>query len=383
MHQMIQMRPLCALKVMVKNRVLNSDKSNDLVYTLQNENSKKVGEIMKVISKEILFNTIKFSLAAILAMVVATWLELDFAVSTGPVAILSIQPTKRETIQTATGRLLAFVCALVIAFVCYGLLGYTLVGFAFFLLVYLFVCQLFQWYSSMAINSVLISHFLTIGNMSMAAVMNECQIFVIGVSIGIIANMHLRKRVDYIEELKANTDNQMKKILYRMSQRILDSDISDYNGDCFLILRDSIRKAKNVADENYKNQLRVQDVYDKEYIEMRERQCQVLYEMYKNVRQIRTTPITAKKISHFLKEMSNVYHKTNTGKELLVQFKELDESMKSKPLPTERLEFEDRARLYCLLRYLEEFISIKIEFAEKMEFANEIELADEIQFTEK
>ena len=320
---------------------------------------------MKPINKATIFNTIKFSLAATLAIIIATALELDYAVSAGIVAILSIQPTKRETVKTATGRLLAFFCALLIAFVCYGLLGYTLWGFGVYLLLYIFVCQILGWYSSMAVNSVLISHFLTAGNMDITTILNECGIFFIGVSIGLLANMHLHKNVDYLEELKENTDNQIRKILHRMSERILDSDISDYNGDCFLILWDSIRKAKNVAEENYNNQLGKGDIYDKEYISMRERQCQVLYEMYKNVRQMHTTPITARKISDFLEEVSNVYHKTNTGKELLDKFKELDKGMKNQPLPTERLEFEDRARLFSLLRYIEEFLLIKVEFAEK------------------
>lgn len=320
---------------------------------------------MNPINKATVFNTIKFSLAAILAIVIATVLELDYAVSAGIVAILSIQPTKRETVKTAIGRFLAFLCALLIASGCYELLGYTLWGFGGYLLLYIFVCQILGWYSSMAVNSVLISHFLTAGNMDITTIFNECGIFFIGVSIGLLANMYLRKNVDYIEELKENTDNQIRKILHRMSERILDSDISDYNGDCFLILWDSIRKAKNVAEENYNNQLGKGDIYDKEYIGMREMQCQVLYEMYKNVRQIHTTPITAKKISDFLKEVSSVYHKTNTGKELLEKFKELDTGMKNQPLPTERVEFEDRARLFSLLRYIEEFLLIKVKFAEK------------------
>lgn len=300
-----------------------------------------------------------------MAIIIATVLELDYAVSAGIVAILSIQPTKRETVRTAMGRLLAFFCALFVASVCYRLLAYTLWGFGVYLLIYIFICQIFGWHSSMAVNSVLISHFLTAGNMDINTIFNECGIFFIGVSIGILANMHLHKNVDYIEELKENTDNQIRKILHRMSERILDNDISDYNGDCFLILWDSIRKAKNVAEENYNNQLRKRDIYDKEYIGMREMQCQVLYEMYKNVRQIHTTPITAKKISDFLENVSNVYCKTNTGKELLEKFKELDAGMKNQALPTKRVEFEDRARLFSLLRYIEEFLLIKVKFAEK------------------
>ena len=36
--------------------------------------------------------------------------------------------------------------------------------------------------------------------------------------------------------------------------------------------------------------------------------------------------------------------------------------MKSTPLPVERNEFEDRARLFMLLRRIEEFLMIKKEF---------------------
>lgn len=314
--------------------------------------------------KDMLFQAGKIAIGAIASITIATILGLDYAISAGVVTILSIQPTKRETIKTATGRLLAFICALVISFFCFHLSGFSLVGFAVFILIYILVCQKFGWYSAMAVNSVLMSHFLTMGNMRPETVLNECLIFGIGVGMGILANLHLRKNVDYIEQLKEETDEQIRRILLRMSERILDRDISDYNGDCFVKLWESIRRAKNVAEENYNNQLRTDDNYDKEYIRMREKQCQVLYEMYKCVRQMNTTPVTAHIISEFLKEVSLEYHKTNTCEALMEQFEEIDRSMKSKPLPVEREEFEDRARLFYLLRHIEEFLQIKIDFAE-------------------
>lgn len=120
-----------------------------------------------------------------------------------------------------------------------------------------------------------------------------------------------------------------------------------------------------MADTNYNNQLGKKDIYDKEYIRMRDCQYLVLYEMYKVVKKIHTTPITAKKISDFLEEISEVYHKTNTCRELMENFKVLNVGMKSQPLPLERTEFEDRAKLFFLLQYIEEFLQIKIDFAEK------------------
>lgn len=320
---------------------------------------------MKQISKTTFFNTFKIAAAAIVAVLFAYVLELEHPISAGIAAILTIQPTKKETIKTAIGRFLAFICAMLIAFLCFKIFGYNVAAFCVYLIIFIFVCQIFGWYSAMAMDSVLISHFLIAENMKINTVLNEAAIFLLGVGIGIIANLHLKKNINYIEELKENTDNQIKKILRRMSERILDRDISDYNGECFVVLRDSIRKAKNVAEENFNNQFGKGDTYDKEYILMRERQCHILYEMYKSVRTIETAPLTAEKISRFLLDVSEAYHKDNTAKELLDEFYELNNSMKEKPLPVERTEFEDRAKLYTLLRYIEEFLMIKAGFAEK------------------
>lgn len=319
---------------------------------------------MKKQGKEILFKTGKIVAAAAISILIATTMKLQFEVSAGIITILTIQPTKKETLKTALGRLISFIIAIIIAALSFGLFRYTLPAFCVYLAAFIFVCQVFGWYSSMAMNSVLISHFLTFESMGLEAVVNEVMIFMIGVGMGVAANLHLRKDINYIEELKENTDNQIRNILLRMAERIMDKDISDYNGECFIELKNSIRKAKNVADENFNNQFRSNDIYDKEYILMRERQCQVLYEMYKSVRRVETTPITAEKISDFLRLVSDAYHKNNTGEELMTKFHALDDEMKSHPLPKQRKEFEDRAQLYALLRRIEEFIELKVDFAQ-------------------
>lgn len=300
-----------------------------------------------------------------MAIAAAMAAGLEHPLSAGIVAILSIQPTKKETLQTALDRYLAFLSALAVAYLCLEAADYSIPGFYIYLVAYIFLCQWRRWENAIAMNSVLVSHFLSAGNMRPPALFNEIGIFAIGVGTGIAANLHLHRNTGYIEALKEETDRQMKKILYRMSRRMIDRDISDYNGACFEILRDSIRQAQNVAATNYKNQFSGGEDFDSAYIRMRDRQCQVLYEMYKQVRAIRTTPVTAHRISDFLAKVAVEYHRDNNGRELLAEFHWLDRSMKSKPLPKERAEFEDRARCFCLLRYMEEFLEIKVEFGER------------------
>lgn len=319
---------------------------------------------MKKINRELMLNAVKMILAAVSAIVLAEMLELQHSISTGIVAILTIQPTKKETIETALGRFCAFIVSLGIAYICFSLLEFRIIGFFAYLAIYIMLCQFLHWQYAMTMNAVLISHFVVYGNMNAATVINELLIFVIGVGTGILANLHLRKKVDFIETLKREADEQMIEILHRMSERIINVDMTDYNADCFMDLRKHIRKAKNLAEENYLNQFNKDDRYDIEYIMMRDRQCHVLYEMYKNVRKLNSQPATAREISHFLQAMANEFHRDNDGLRLMKQFREMDIYMKSRPLPMERKEFENRARLFVLMRNIEEFIQIKMDFAQ-------------------
>lgn len=310
-------------------------------------------------------NAIKIILAATGGIALAEILHLQHSISAGIVAILTIQPTKKETVQTALMRFYAFVVSLLLAYACFHLFGFSILGFLVYFSIYIILCHLLHWYYAMTINAVLISHFVAYGVMNADTVTNEVLIFVIGVGIGIIVNLHLRKNVDAIENLKEEADTQIVEILNRMSERIVNVDMTDYNAESFIELRKMIRNAKNLAEENYLNQFNKDDRYDIEYILMRDRQCQVLYEMYKNVRKLNSTPETAREISHFLKDMAMQFHRDNDGHEMMKHFWEMDVYMKQRPLPVERIEFENRARLFVVMRNIEEFIQIKVDFSEE------------------
>ena len=116
--------------------------------------------------------------------------------SAGIVAILSIAFTKKETLQTARNRFLAFLVALVISAGCFNLIGFTVPAFFVYLALFILVCQFMGWNIAMAMDSVLISHFLTFGEMNGSTLLNEIALFLIGVGMGIIANLFLRRDLD-------------------------------------------------------------------------------------------------------------------------------------------------------------------------------------------
>ena len=320
--------------------------------------------------KNKLILALKIIIASLSAILIARFLKLDFAVSTGVIAILTIQPTKRETIKTAFARFLAFLIALLVAGIAFGVMGINWGAFFAYLIVFILCCCITGWSGLIAPCAVLIAHFISIGKFDVHSVINEVLIFVIGSGVGVIANLHLKKRTAYMNELSKATDEQIKKIISRMSERIMNSEIKDYDGSCFKELDSRIFEAKRLALENYNNQFDKNDIYDMEYIDMRNAQRQLLFEMYKNASTLSGSPSTAKRVSEYLKNMALVFDEENDGKKLLEEFYEMHSYMKSQPLPVTREEFEDRARLYILMENIGDFIKIKMEFFEKFHLNN-------------
>ncbi len=312
-----------------------------------------------------IIHALKITAAAIVAILLAEAAGLEFAVSAGIVAILSIAFTKKETLQTARNRFLAFLVALVIAAVCFNLIGFTVPAFFVYLGLFILVCQFLGWNNAMAMDSVLISHFLSFGEMTWTSLLNEIGLFLIGVGMGILANLFLRRDLDYMARMKEETDDLIRTALHRMSLRIMDPKMPDYDGSCFGTLRGSIEKASALAHLNYMNQLTGKDREDMEYIAMRERQTDTLFEIFKHLRNIETVPVTAGLLSEFFEKVSAQYSMDNTVEGLMQDFCELDGKMKGMPLPADRKEFEDRARLFAIMRGMEEFLRIKREYVER------------------
>lgn len=318
----------------------------------------------KINVKRCIKNTLKIALSAVIAIEIAEFLKLDSFISAGIIAILSVQPnTKQETLKAATLRILAFLSALLISFTSFKLLGFNSLGYGVYLLLDVGVCVFFGWTAAITINAVLISHFLLAGNMDMHMLINESLLFVIGVSTGFAANLHLRKDPYHMEELRDSTDSSILRYLVHISKSVANKKLREEGEELFNRLNSDIEKANFVAEENYKNQFNLDDTYDLEYINMRRNQAHILYQMDKIARSISLKTISTDRVEDFIKKLALERRNYERASELLEEFYELDASMKSIPLPVSRPEFEDRARLFAIMRLLEEFLQAKSEFA--------------------
>lgn len=304
-------------------------------------------------------------IASVLAIAIAEILSLQFPISAGIVAILSVLGTKRETVKTALHRLMAFCVAICIASICFCLADYTTGAFLLYLILFIPICVSMKWNSAMALDSVLISHFIVFGNMQLESLGNEFALFGIGAGFGILVNMSLHRDLNYVSQLKQETDQLISQALKRMASRINGTKLECYDGSCFERMRMCVAEAMVVANENILNQLLKSDSKDVDYIRMRTLQIDVLFEMYRMVIRMNSVPSTASRLSEYFELVSEQFSEANTVSGLLVRHKEITQEMESLPLPKTRKEFEDRAKLYSILVNMEEFLKLKKNYADK------------------
>jgi len=316
--------------------------------------------------KKFVFNAFKVSLGCVISITICTLLDLKYGMSAGLLTVLSIQDTKRETIDTALKRLYAFFCAFFISVICFRLMGFNAVSFGIYLFIFVNICIVMNWKFAIVPVSVLVTHMITEQSTDIMLLLNEFLIFLIGAGMGILINMHLKRNMKKMSQCRAKLDLQIKKVIEGMSVMIVSGDKSDYNGECFRCIDLLMFEAQQTAYENYGNKLRESDTYDLEYLKMRKKQCSILYEMYKNILKIDTPPEQADIISDFLKETSVEYHEQNDVKNLMNHLEQIFFCMQSQPMPRERSEFENRAVLYSFMLLLREFLVLKYEFVIKI-----------------
>ncbi len=313
--------------------------------------------------KKVLYG-LKIAVASILAIVVSNLLNLEFSISAGIVAILTIAPTKKETIKTVIDRFLAFIVAILIAFVLFSTIGFTYIAFFIYLIIYIVICKYLNWGSAMAVNSVLVSHFLTLKLMSISTITNELLLFIIGALFGVLVNLHLRANNNYMSDMYSDINVQLKKILYRMSERMLNPNLEDYNGYCFTNIEQTISNTKSKAEENYLNSFS-SNKKDFEYINSIEKEVSILFNIYTKLKTLNVSLITSEMISQYFKSLSDTYELIEKIDSNINNFYDLKEKIRKTNLPQDREEFENRAKLYVVLEYLEELLLLKKQFTDE------------------
>lgn len=306
--------------------------------------------------------TIKTAIAATLAIVIANYLGLSFPSTAGIIAILSVTNTKKSSFKVGIGRILALFVAIILAFICYSLLGYTPLAFGVFLLMYIPVAARFNMSEAIPVNSVLITHFLNEGQMTIELIQNAVSLLLVGVSLALVANLYMPNEQKGVQLNKELVDLKIKELLKEMAQGLSKEKVPGDYRDLLEKIEWRISEGEIYAKKHQANRLLIKDYYEISYFQMRRMQLNVLTDMVELIEKIKVDEDVSIKMEELIYEIYTSYGEKNDGILLKEKVQEVYQYYEVKELPKTRDEFENRARLYQFLTEIQTFIDIKVNF---------------------
>lgn len=239
------------------------------------------------LKKFIGLRTLKTALGAGLAILFANLLNLDYGVNTAIVVILSLQNSKRKSLNLAGVRILSTIIALAISKVVFSIFGFGPFSFSVYLLFFIPMIVRFELNEGLVPSSVLVSHLLASQSVAFANLANEFLQMVIGVSIALVLNLYIPGLEEHlVKDLAA-----IKKIKYRILENMKislsnESDFKEYK----MMIGDMEQRIKlayeRVLAESGENLNRGLDYHFK-YIKMETNHLEILSYMNKNVETLR------------------------------------------------------------------------------------------------
>ncbi len=317
--------------------------------------------------RRMILKGLKIAVGGCLAIAVAELFHLQYAASAGIITLLTVQDTRKGTIQLAKDRLLSFLLSTFLIFLCFHAadhLGWVRYGVYIFLMV--ITSYYFEWQNAISVNAVMGTHYLMSWNCSLAFALNELSLVIIGTGVALVMNWKMPSRLKEIQDGMQKIEDAMQQVLLELSWYLSGGKEEDQVWFDLDRLEADIQKGLEHAHEHAHNTLSNEDLYYIEYMEMRLQQCVMLQTLRSQVQKIKKLPRQAEPISRYLEHLADYVHEEDVPGEQLLKLQAVFDHMKQEPMPVTREEFENRAILYHVLMDLEEFLFVKQRFYEAL-----------------
>lgn len=308
-------------------------------------------------SKSLLIRTVKTAFAAILSIIVAEQLSLDFAAAAGIIAILNIFETRRATKEGALKRAVSAMIALLIGGFLFETLGYNTWVFGLYLLIFVPLSFFQQIELGLGPSSVLVTHLLAFGQVTLPIILNELALVFIGTGFAMLTNFYALNSQVKLTKLVDQIDQDMKEILNLFGRSLVeDLDVSIHE-DKLKTLRADISTAVELAvietDNMIANSGEV--LYS---LHLRENEMALLEDMYYNLRSIPPEYSDGKYISEVLIRTSENLSKDGDIEGVKERIDYLKDHFHMMGLPQSHEDFAIRSAIFQVFRSLDQFINI-------------------------
>ena len=310
--------------------------------------------------------TIKTAVGATLAMLISESLGLNYALSAGIITVLSVQNTKRKSLETGLARLNSTLLALGISCLMFTLFGFNSVAFGIYLLIFIPLAVKFKLSDGIAVSSVLVTHVLGEGTISLAILWNEVMLMVIGAGIAILFNLYMPNMIAQIKKDQDEIEEHFRTVLFCLANTTRSQAVAIDEEELFESLERHLDQARTRAERNRQNYFLEEMTYYVQYMEMRAMQYQVLTNMRQTLGKVMMTVEQSNLLADLTEHIANSLHEFNTADELIQETQTVLICCRNQELPKSREEFENRAMLFQYLNDVMHLLEIKRQFIQNL-----------------
>lgn len=307
-------------------------------------------------------STFKMAISATIAIFIAQGFKLEFAVTAGVIAILSIQNTKREAIIIGARRIISATIAVILSYLLYVLLGNNPLVFGIVLLIFIPIAKKLKIEEGIAVGAVLSTHLLVNNNIDLGWIVNEEAITFIGIGVASLFNLYMPSLDDKFNENKETIEKLYRDIISDMAKSLVTKAIPVNEKKRLEKVESLVEDTRSLAYKINNNNLFKKNLYFVDYIEMRSKQLEAIKRMMSHFSRFSITYDQTLIMSKFTENIANNIYADNDCVELICKLNNLRNNYKEMQLPKTRDEFENRAMLFQFLNDLEDFLLIKKEF---------------------
>ena len=307
--------------------------------------------------------TIKMTLVGVIASLLAYLFRLDYYMTAGIIAILSIHLTKRDSLIFSAKRMIDGIFALILATIMFIGFGYQFYVFVMFVFLFSYSSFVFRIAEGIVPSLVLVLHLYQEGSFSETLLLNEFYLILTAIGVATIFNIlyptssekELNNHVESIDQL-------VRDHLFMLHLLLKDPAYNEEYYKHFIAIDQKIQKTIDIVELVDKDMLFQNDHSYLAYLHMRKEQNSYIRHMYQQALKIKKLHPYALEISAFVLDLSydiGIYNKA------FKQLKNLDliqQRYKDATLPETREEFEIRAILYQILNEVESLLMVKVQF---------------------
>lgn len=311
---------------------------------------------------------LKIAIGSFIAIYIAEMFGLNYAASAGIVSLLTMMSTRLDTLKLSLLRIVTFGFSTAVAVFLFPNVTSAWYAFGIYIFIIVFVSCIAGLQSTISVNAVIGTHYLSAESIDFAFVMNEFSLVVIGIIIAMIINQfhpNASQKKELVKGMRT-VEAEIQQILEELTKYLRNHPFGRNVWDDIISLEALLSEYIEEAYEYQNNTYAKHTSYYVHYFEMRMKQMNVLHSLHYEMKKIRHLPVQAEIIAKFIDDIIVHVHEMTEPKALLEEVVQLIEESRQGEPPKTMEEFESRAMLYHILMDLEEFLVFKRRFIDSL-----------------